>query len=694
MTRHRGLLYSLSIAGALFLLPNANAASCKTQSQLTAVQRDAISSAAHAMIADVQGGNVQALQANTIPVVAADFGGISSSAQNLKPLVQHATVTVDTVYTLDASSEPAGGGRTDFFCGNPVVVLNFTNLPPGKYGLVILHATGVAQPQQISLILSETAENHWMLAGFFSRPMVEAGHNGLWYWEQARNYAQNKMNWNAWFYYQAAASLLSPVDFLASPNLGKLRQEAERVRPQSLPGAQPMMLNAQGSAFQITSMGITGEFGGLDLEVHYIPDAAQAAQLRDPVAARKQVLGLMAGLLALHPELRSAFRGIWARADSGNASIYSLDLPMEQISATGQPAALPVQAQSTQRPTSVAAFDPTKSEPQPNLTLDRDPVLSPDPEDNAAVGATAPSGPGKPGEIQKGKGGIYTLHENVNEVVLNCTVVDENGRLVDGLKSRDFRVLEDGVPQTIESFQHQDLPVSLGILVDNSGSMRDKRTTINGAALDLVKLSNPKDAAFIVNFSDKAYLDQDFTSNISALERGLSHYDSRNSTALYDAVAASADELARNAKQPKQVLLIITDGADNASRLTLDQAIRRVQNLAGPVVYSIGLLYGDDKQEAQSAKTALETLSRETGGLAYFPNSLEDVDQIAQEVAKDIRDQYTLGYHSTKPASQSGYRTVSVEAKAPNRKGKLIVRTRKGYFPRKAAHAPAAQATN
>ncbi len=201
-----------------------------------------------------------------------------------------------------------------------------------------------------------------------------------------------------------------------------------------------------------------------------------------------------------------------------------------------------------------------------------------------------------------------------------------------------------------------------------------------------MRASNPADSAFIVNFSDKAYLDQGFTSDINQLERGLSRFDARGMTAIYDAVAASADELSNHAKQPKQVLLIITDGADNASRLDLQQAIRRVQNLGGPVVYSIGLLFDDDKKEAADARNALETLSGETGGIAYFPSSLEDVSQIAAEVARDIRNQYILGYHSTKPARLGGYRTVRVEAVAPGH-GRLIVRTRKGYYP----HSPAPQ---
>jgi VWFA-related protein len=323
--------------------------------------------------------------------------------------------------------------------------------------------------------------------------------------------------------------------------------------------------------------------------------------------------------------------------------------------------------------------DPTRPEVQPSLDVDRDPILSPDAEDNVPVSTKSPLAPARPGELQKGKNGIYTMHADVDEVLLNCAVVDEKGRSVTDLGPRDFQIWEDGAPQTARSFLHQDLPISLGILVDNSGSMRDKRAAVNEAALKLLRASNPQDSTFIVNFSDHAFLDQGFTSDIDALNRALSHFDSKGTTALFDAVAASADELAKHAKQPKQVLLVITDGADNASRLDLEQAIRRVQNLGGPVVYSIGLLFETDKEESERARSALERLSQETGGVAYFPNSLQDVNNIAAEVARDIRNQYTLGYHSTKPASLGGYRVVRVEAKAPKH-GKLIVRTRRGYY--------------
>jgi Ca-activated chloride channel family protein len=354
-------------------------------------------------------------------------------------------------------------------------------------------------------------------------------------------------------------------------------------------------------------------------------------------------------------------------------------LPAAQVLAQAHPSSLP-----PNQPGDISTYDPTRPEVQPNLGLDQDPVMSPDLQDNAPVSARAARANETGSGLQKNKSGVFTLQENVNEVLLNCTVLDQKGRLVTGLKGTDFRLWEDNVPQTIDSFQHQDLPVSLGILVDNSGSMRDKRAAVSLAALDLVKASNPADAAFVVNFSDRAYLDQTFTSNLAAVERGLAHFEARNTTALYDAVVASANELANHAKQPKQVVLIITDGADNASRMSLEQAIRQVQNLGGPVVYSIGLLFDDDKEEAQKAKMALQSLSAETGGIAYFPPSLDDVEPIAEEVARDIRNQYILGYHSTQPPSLGGYRRVRVEASTP-RGGRLVVRTRKGYFPKAVA---------
>jgi Ca-activated chloride channel family protein len=305
----------------------------------------------------------------------------------------------------------------------------------------------------------------------------------------------------------------------------------------------------------------------------------------------------------------------------------------------------------------------------PPLTVDRDPVRSPD-----AAGASS-----EPLRKQGGEG--YVLHAEVEEVVLSATVL-EGTKLVPDLKKENFEVFEDGVKQTLISFQHTDVPVSIALVVDNSGSMSRKRPSVNKSALDLVQASNPQDEAFVVNFSDEAFIDQEFTSDVNKLRDGLGHIESRGGTALYDAVVASADKLVADAKRPKQVLVLITDGEDNASTLTLEQTIRRVQQLSGPVIYSIGLLFGDEMShsEVRHARRALEMLSTETGGIAFFPKSIEQIDEIAAEVARDIRNQYTLGYHSTKPTTEPGFRRIQVTAEAKGM-GKLTVRTRTGYFP-------------
>lgn len=327
---------------------------------------------------------------------------------------------------------------------------------------------------------------------------------------------------------------------------------------------------------------------------------------------------------------------------------------------------------------------------QPSLTVDRDPLPSPDVEAPPAKATEAPQGIGAT-TIGKGAGGKYTLRTDAYEVRLNASVLDGSGQSVQTLQKDAFRVYEDGVPQTISSFRHEDLPVSLGILIDSSGSMYDKRVAVGKASVDFVKLSNPQDEAFLVDFSFEAFIDQDLTSDVGKLEAGLGFIKSSGGTAIYDALVASADYLTKNAKHPKQVLLLITDGDDNASTATLEQAIRRIQDLDGPVVYCVGLLFGDDatKSESRHAKRVLETLAEQTGGAAYFPRSVKDVDAVAAEVAQDIRRQYTITYHSTKSPTLGGYRQIHVEAKAKGF-GRLQVRTRSGYYPKVAAAADAA----
>jgi VWFA-related protein len=325
---------------------------------------------------------------------------------------------------------------------------------------------------------------------------------------------------------------------------------------------------------------------------------------------------------------------------------------------------------AAQQPSAPQAQTPAQAQiPAPALTVDRDPVRSPDGEPAALP-------------VVRKEGDSYVLHKDVEEVELNCSVLDGN-RMVPNLNKENFQVIEDGVKQRIISFQHTDLPVSIALVVDSSGSMGRKRPSVNKSALDLIAASNSQDEAFVVNFSDAAIIDQEFTSDVNKLREGLSFLEARGGTALYDAVVASADKLATDAKRPKQVIILITDGDDNASDYNLEQTITRVQQLSGPVIYTIGLLFGDEdmsRSEVKHARQVLERLSTETGGMAFFPKNIEQIDQIAAEVARDIRSQYTIGYHSTKPTTVPGFRRVEVTAEDKGR-GKLVVRTRTGYYP-------------
>jgi Ca-activated chloride channel family protein len=293
------------------------------------------------------------------------------------------------------------------------------------------------------------------------------------------------------------------------------------------------------------------------------------------------------------------------------------------------------------------------------------PGLEPEPLPGTEVGAVTKTGD------------KYTYRSQVNEVTLSATVLDARRHLVTNLAPTNFAVYEDNQPQTITSFKREDIPVSIGIVVDNSGSMRTKRAAVTKAVLNLIQASNPQDEVFVVNFNDDPYLDQDFTNKIAPLHEALDRVDSRGGTALYDAVIASADHLAKGAKKEKKVLLVVTDGVDNESRESLESAIRKVQDDNGPTIYTIGIL--GDEPGIKRAKRALQSLSDQTGGVAFFPKDLMEVDEISQEVARDIRNQYTLTYKPTNPRSNGGYRKVKVEARAPGYKD-LQVRTRDGYF--------------
>jgi len=308
-----------------------------------------------------------------------------------------------------------------------------------------------------------------------------------------------------------------------------------------------------------------------------------------------------------------------------------------------------------------------------NTTPPEAPPRSSQPAPSQTPAETPPPGQQPPPSQEPGG---FVFHADVQEVLLHATVIDDKQRMISNLDKNAFSVFEDGKPQVIKSFRYEDVPISLGIVIDNSGSMREKRAKVNKAALNLVRASNPQDEVFVVNFSDEFFLDQPFTSKINLLQNALEKYETRGGTALYDAVVASADELKRHGKLQKKILFVVTDGEDDASRESLEQAVRQLQEENGPTVYAIGLL-GDER--ARRAKRALQTISERTGGIAFFPRTLDEVDQISSAVARDIRNQYTIGYKPTTPKSAGGYRTIRVEARASGH-GKLTVRTRSGYY--------------
>jgi len=336
----------------------------------------------------------------------------------------------------------------------------------------------------------------------------------------------------------------------------------------------------------------------------------------------------------------------------------------------------PAQAPPPVKPPATATSQPAGGSggPAPPATKSQQQA----PQQPAAADQEGTAGGGQPqGQAPSSQeGGAFIFRKQVEEVILHATVLDDKQRLVTNLEKNAFAVYENNQAQTITSFRHEDIPVAMGIVIDNSGSMREKRDKVNKAAINLVRSSNPQDEVFVVNFNDEYYLDQDFTGAIPKLREALEKVESRGGTALYDAVVASADHLKKNAKLEKKVLFVVTDGEDNASRESLETAIHRLQAENGPTVYAIGLL-GEERQ--RRARNALKEMAARTGGVAFFPKDLNEVDEISSTVAHDIRNQYTIGYKPTTPKSAGGYRAIRVDARAKGY-GKLTVRTRSGYY--------------
>lgn len=261
-------------------------------------------------------------------------------------------------------------------------------------------------------------------------------------------------------------------------------------------------------------------------------------------------------------------------------------------------------------------------------------------------------------------------------VLVHASVVDRNGKLITNLPQSAFKILENGLEQQIKFFRREDIPVSMGVIIDNSGSMRDKRVKVAAAALELVKASNPQDEIFIVNYNDDAYLDQSFTSDVKKLEEALTRFDTKGGTAMRDALSMSMDYANEKGKKDKKVLVVITDGNDNTSTIGLEDLVRKSQQ-NGVLVYSIGILNEEEAREARRAKRALHDLAVASGGLDYYPKDIEEIEKITPEVAREIRNQYTLAYTPTNSNLDGTFRKLAVTVNAP---GRPTVRTRNGYY--------------
>jgi Ca-activated chloride channel homolog len=331
-----------------------------------------------------------------------------------------------------------------------------------------------------------------------------------------------------------------------------------------------------------------------------------------------------------------------------------------------------------QSPSAPPASTPAPSTPP--ATSNTIPDTSSPAPDNGNVQQTPASGDQPVGQqATSDDQGMFVFKKQVQEVVLHATVLDQQRRPVPNLEKTAFSVFEGGVPQTVTSFRREDVPVAMGIVVDNSGSMRDKREKVNQAVLNLIRASNPQDEIFVVNFSQTYYLDQDFTSDVNLLQTALHQVSTKGSTALYDAIVASAVHLMNNPRLDKKVLLVVTDGQDNMSQETLQEAARRLQQVNGPTLYAIGLV-GSGLTGA--GREALQTLSDRTGGVAYFPDTLDQVNNITREIAHDVRGQYIVAYKPKNQKARPEYQDLRVEAHAPGY-GQLTVRTKSGYFQQK-----------
>ncbi len=283
--------------------------------------------------------------------------------------------------------------------------------------------------------------------------------------------------------------------------------------------------------------------------------------------------------------------------------------------------------------------------------------------------------PGQTSIFDKGP----TISVDVDLVVLNVTVRWHDGGFVSGLRKEDFHVFEDRQPQTIRLFKHEDIPVCVGLVVDNSASMGRKHKDVTEAALAFVRSSNPRDEVFVVNFNQRVTLGlpagELFSTSPRELEEALNGVPANGMTALYDAIESGLDHM-KKASREKKVLIVVSDGGDNASHRKLAEALSDAES-SNIIIYTIGLF---DEHNADQNPAVLRKFAHATGGEAFFPVESSEVSPICERIAQDIRHQYTIGYTPANPKPGNSFRTIKVTA-ARAHGGKLSVRTRAGYIP-------------
>lgn len=263
---------------------------------------------------------------------------------------------------------------------------------------------------------------------------------------------------------------------------------------------------------------------------------------------------------------------------------------------------------------------------------------------------------------------------DVNLVVLHATVYDQRGHFVSGLTEQNFRVYEDGILQHISRFGHDDVPITAGLVVDHSGSMRRKLAEVSAAVRVFVQSSNPGDQMFVVNFNEAVQLAlPGFTNDASQVEQAISKAPAGGETALYDAIVTALEHLKAGTLE-KKILLVISDGGDNASHCSFARALQMAEQ-SNAIIYAVGIFDEDDPDRNPGT---LRRLARSTGGMAFFPSDLSQVSSICEQIARDVRSQYMLAYQPANPVAHGDYRSIRVTASAPHH-GKLIVRTRTGY---------------